>query len=99
MRSSSSIATSRSLRPTTPASSVSRNASSASRDAARMRSISPASLTARSPSTSPAQGDELPSLAEQLAQARVLLDGEARVVEPQAHLLTSRRGERLDHAL
>ena len=70
----------------------SRSASSASRLAARMRSISPASLTARSRSTAAGAGDELPPVAEQLRQALVLLDGDARVVEAQAPAL--RRAQR-----
>ena len=56
MRNSSSTATSRSVRPTTPPSRVWVRASSASFVAARMRASSPSSLTARRRDTSPLQG-------------------------------------------
>ena len=83
MRSSSSIATSRSVRPTRPASSVSRKRlvgqPGRGADAVDLTGV----LDRAQPLDGARARDELPLLAEQLDQARVLLDGEARVVEPQ----------------
>ena len=84
MRNSSSIATSRSVRPTRPASSVSRKRL-VGEPCRGADAVDLAGVLDRPQTLDNARArDELPLLAEQLGQARVLLDGEARVVEPQA---------------
>ena len=86
MRSSSSIATSRSVRPTRPPSSTSASASSASRAAARMRGDLLLVLHLAQTLHHARARHELPAWPEQLAQTRVLLDRERRVVEAEPAL-------------
>ncbi len=99
MRSSSSIATSRSEWPTRPASSTPRSASSASSAAARISSISPSSLTARRRSTTPAHSASSQpcgsAAARRARSATVVLA--SSIAEPAARAL-ERAGGGIDEA-